>query len=141
MSILSSHPADTTVYTSRINKDFRNQLALIPGQRQRLLVGMLFFWEEELARLSALDMEERELMMQLDTVESETSAAEDLRIGLANVERKRRILPSERGRDNAAATVHALPGYQQSAGTVEVPNLTNRQQDLPRYGDHEAPSN
>ena len=140
MSILSSHPADPTVYTSRITKDFRNKLALIPGQRQRLLVGMLFFWEDELARLSALDMEERELMMQLDTVESGSSAAEDLRIGLALIERKRRMLPSERGIDGNGTTpaVHTLPGYGQSAGTVEVPNVEARQVqvELPRYGDH-----
>ncbi|OAP64255.1 hypothetical protein AYL99_00227 [Fonsecaea erecta] len=52
---------DGMVDTHKIGPRFPHQLALLNIYRQKDLVGMLFWWEEECQRLRKLDAEERDL--------------------------------------------------------------------------------
>ena len=125
-SILSSHPDDPTVYTSRITKQFAHQFAIISVHKQRKLVGMLFFWEEELKRWQMLEDEEKEIGHVLKGFEEsgDTSQAEELRIVLGQIQVQRRMEPSLRESDGNGVTgneEHVLPEYGQRDGTVAVP--------------------
>ena len=53
--------ADGAVDTYKIGPRFTHQVARLDVHRQRDLVGMLFWWEEECQRLRKLDAEETEL--------------------------------------------------------------------------------
>ncbi|MCJ1405432.1 hypothetical protein MMC11_008660 [Xylographa trunciseda] len=118
-SVLSPHPGDPTVYTARIGRQFVHQLAVISVHAQRRLVGMLFFWEEELVRWALLAAEEAEIRACLEEAEREGDAGrgEELRVALAGLQARRRMLPSARGAVSDGA--HVLPAYGQ-AGTVGV---------------------
>ncbi|MCJ1357667.1 MAG: hypothetical protein MMC33_007663 [Icmadophila ericetorum] len=73
-SILSPHASDPNVYTARITKNFSHQMPFIDVHRQRKLVSMLFFWEEELTRWRLLDQEEAEIEMVLKELAAEPAA-------------------------------------------------------------------
>jgi len=99
-----------TVNTAGVTKNFANQLAVISVHAQRKLVGMLFFWEEELTRLKLLDMEEREI---LGAMEGDQENA-DLRVALDAVRMKKKLLPSKRSEGTAnvgGGRGHELPSY------------------------------
>ncbi|MCJ1244564.1 hypothetical protein MMC30_001762 [Trapelia coarctata] len=124
-SILSEHPDDPTVYTSRISKNFPNQMATISVHRQRKLVCMLFFWEEELMRWKLLDDEQREIQGLLDEVTAQggrenRSREEELRIALGRVQTRKNLAPSARHDDGTDNRKHTLPEYGQGTGTVGV---------------------
>lgn len=99
-----------TVNTGGITKNFANQVAVISVHAQRKLVGLLFFWEEELTRLKLLDQEESEILQALDS----EIGNRDLTVALEAIEMKKKLLPSQRG--EATANVargrgHELPSY------------------------------
>ena len=124
-SILSEHPDDHTVYTSRITKNFSNQMATIPIHRQRKLVCMLFFWEEELMRWKLLDDEQKEIQRVLDEVagqggQENRALEEELRIALGRVQTKQNLAPSARRDDGTDNREDTLPGYGQGEGSVGV---------------------
>ncbi|KAH0563139.1 hypothetical protein GP486_002294 [Trichoglossum hirsutum] len=87
--------------TGRITKHFANELYVLSVHRQRKLVGLLFWWEEELVRWRLLEEEEAEIRHLL-TQEGER---EDLMVALKVVEAKKKMLPSVRAQDSS------LPSY------------------------------
>jgi len=106
-------PTTLTIHTERITKHFANQLATISVHAQRKLIGLLFFWEEELVRWRLLDEEEGEIRK---AMEYNGEEHEELRVALKTVETKRRMMPSLRGVDPNKAV---LPGYGER-GTMMV---------------------
>jgi hypothetical protein len=97
--------------TSAISRNFANQLACISIHAQRKLVGMLFFWEEEITRFNLLDTEEAEI---LGAIEAAGGQNPDLEVALRAVQMKRTLVPSKRGEATANITGglgHELPSY------------------------------
>lgn len=100
-------------------------MATIPIHRQRKLVCMLFFWEEELMRWKLLDEEQKEIQGLLDEVTGRSgrenrSPEEELRIALGRVRTKMILAPSARRDDGTDNREHTLPEYGQGEGTVGV---------------------
>lgn len=130
---------DGTLDTYKIGPSFAHQLACINMVRQRELVNMLFWWEEEDKRLRKLMDEEKELTSMIK--ESEKQVDEDgevegrremldqLKFARERVRMKRRQRPSQRradvendaddlmevfhGRSKSAPQIHADPAQQQ----------------------------
>lgn len=97
--------------TSAIGRNFAHQMACISIHAQRKLVGMLFFWEEELTRFQLLDAEEAEILM---AIQAEGGQNRDLEMALRAVQMKKKLVPSERGEATANITEgagHELPSY------------------------------
>lgn len=84
-----------TVNTAGVTKHFASQVAVISVHAQRKLVGLLFFWEEELMRWKMLDAEEKEILGALGTEGGRGNI--DLQVTLEAVEMKKKLLPSHRG--------------------------------------------
>ena len=112
------------VVTSNITRQFAHQVSSISVHRQRKLVGLLFFWEEELVRWRLLDDEEAEIRRVLAEVvnvaydtegEPDGHPGEDLRLALGKVLARKRMLPGMRGEEGTGG----LPGYG-DGGTVSV---------------------
>lgn len=104
-----------TVNTAGITKHFASQLAIISVHAQRKLVGLLFFWEEELMRWKMLDAEEKEILGALETEAG--TGNKDLEVALEAVEMKKKLLPSQRGEGTAnvgKGRGHELPTYASS---------------------------
>ena len=104
----NQHPAPLN--TSAISRNFAHQMACISVHAQRKLVGMLFFWEEELKRFQLLDAEEAEILMAIKT-EGQNG---DLEVALRAVQMKKTMIPSKRGEATANITEgmgHELPSY------------------------------
>jgi hypothetical protein len=101
-----------TVTTAAVTKHFASQLAIISVHAQRKLVGLLFFWEEELMRWKMLDAEEKEILGALETEGG--TGNKDLEVALEAVEMKKKLLPSQRGEETAnvgKGRGHELPSY------------------------------
>jgi len=134
LSIISSHPDDFTVYTSRINRDLANRLAIISVHSQRKLVSMLFFWEEELVRWNLLEKEQdtiNKMIAELKTLETDSEVTyqqcgvkEELKLDLARIEARKRTLPSRRevleSPEAHRNVQHVLPDYDDERNTVRV---------------------
>lgn len=100
-------------------------MATISVHRQRKLVFMLFFWEEELMRWKLLDDEQREIQGLLDEVAGQRgrenrSQEEELRIAIGRVQTRKNLAPNARRDDGTDNREDTLPGYGQGAGTVGV---------------------
>jgi hypothetical protein len=88
--------------TTKIDKSFVSKIAIISVPKQRELVDMLFFWEEELTRWRLLDEEEVEVERAISargkgSPEDEAELQERLR----EIEAKRRVRPSQRWPDGS----------------------------------------
>ena len=101
---LNGSDLDTTWIDSR----FSHFMAKIPKYRQRKVVGLLFYWEEELTRWRLLDEEEAEIGKAMSIVGEDD---EDCQMGLTAVAAKRKLLPSQREGPGAHT---ALPGYAEA---------------------------
>ncbi|OCT49730.1 hypothetical protein CLCR_07511 [Cladophialophora carrionii] len=66
---------DGSVDTFKVGPRFPHQLALLNLNRQKDLVGMLFWWEEECQRLRKLQAEEEELDSLIEGAEGKVAAA------------------------------------------------------------------
>ena len=97
----------------KIDRNFSHYVSMVTLERQRKVIGLLFHWEEELSRLRLLDQEEQEIRLAMEVIGEDD---EDCQIGLRVIERKRRMLPSERLQ---SADACALPGY--SSSTIKQP--------------------
>lgn len=146
-SILSTHDADTRVYTARISRKLPSQVPWISVHAQRKLVGLLFFWEEELVRWGMVDeaaaaetagyesMREAVRAGAASVGNSPDSAQglwEQHRLALARLEASRRQLPSKR--DEAGNRVGMSPGlgamppaYGDNISTVGVLTSPSRE--------------
>jgi hypothetical protein len=97
--------------TSAISRNFVHQVSCISVHAQRKLVGMLFFWEEELTRFQLLDAEEAEILMAIKAAGGQN---QDLEVALRAVQMKKNMVPSKRGEATANITQgagHELPSY------------------------------
>jgi len=83
--------------TNKIDRNIVNKLACISISKQRRLVNLLFYWEEELTRWRLLSEEEDEIAL---TLESDTELTENDRIHLREAlkitQARKRVLPSLR---------------------------------------------
>jgi hypothetical protein len=102
---------DGTVDTYKIGPRFTHQMATLNVNRQRDLVGMLFWWEEECQRLRKLGVEEVELTGLIEEAEVDLAQGREgegegvgggkegldrLKFARERVRMKRRQLPSQR---------------------------------------------
>lgn len=97
--------------TTKIDRSMVSKIAIISVPKQRELVNMLFFWEEECTRWRLLEQEESELVSSLENGvdgDGKIAAEEALKV----VRAKRRVPPSLR--DESGRVVHGeeeLPAY------------------------------
>ena len=150
-SILSPHPSDATVYTDRITKHFANQLPFLSIHRQRKLVSLLFFWEEELMRWKAIQEEEWDLTRVLRSMaDADEAEKEEFELALGVVRARWAMKPSlrrdERWTPGQTRSLHhppppdVLPGYGEGQGTVLVGQGSGLkpQNFLPPFGQREG---
>jgi hypothetical protein len=100
---------DNTVNTFKIGPNFAHQLAVINMVRQRELVNMLFWWEEECQRLKKLLDEESELNTLVQESEKQATTDEydvttretldQLKFARERIRMKKRQRPSQRQPD------------------------------------------
>lgn len=107
-------PTEPYVQTTLIDKTFPHALASLSVHRQRRLVCMLFFWEEELVRWRLLDEEEKEIRAVMEEAR-DLGTAEELKVALGRVWARREMLPGMRGLEGSGG----LPGYGEG-GTVGI---------------------
>ncbi len=126
---------DGSVDTYKVGPRFPHQLALLNMNRQRDLVGMLFWWEEECMRLRKLEAEENELdelisEAELKVTEGEEDSAErqevkgtldQLKFARERVRMKRRQRPSQRDPDVEADKDDILGAFH--GRSKSVPNI------------------
>jgi len=116
---------DGTVDTLNVNgKKFPHQVAIISVPRQRELVNLLFWWEEECQRLRKLVSEEKELSESIDGVLQQRNFGDDdsdnqhlsarLKFEREKVRMRIRQRPSER-RDDVESGVDVLYAEAQGA--------------------------
>jgi hypothetical protein len=126
---------DGSVDTFKIGPRFPHQLALLNMNRQKDLVGMLFWWEEECMRLRKLDAEEKDLDTLISDAELKiTEAGEDsterqdlkqtvdqLKFARERVRMKRRQRPSQRDPEVEADQDDILNAFH--GRSKSVPNV------------------
>jgi len=105
------------VDTTKIGPKFTNQLAFLPQTRQRMLINLLFWWEQECARLGSLNEQAQQLTQRIQQLQSEDrretkGTIEELTMELKSVTAKIRQKPSERGVDTQENAVTDPPAYQ-----------------------------
>lgn len=133
---------DGSVDTFKIGPRFPHQLALLNMNRQRDLVGMLFWWEEECMRLRKLEAEEKELDELISEAEVKAAEGEEyslerqetkstldqLKFARERVRMKRRQRPSQRDPDVEADKddiLGAFHGRSKSVPNIGVPLVGN----------------
>ena len=100
--------------TTKIDRNIVNKLAVISISKQRKLVNLLFYWEEELVRWRLLTEEEDELKEKLNSelglsINERTHIQESLKIIAAT----KRVLPSRRDQSGSVHSNGAdLPRYE-----------------------------
>ncbi|KIW84876.1 hypothetical protein Z517_00264 [Fonsecaea pedrosoi CBS 271.37] len=126
---------DGLVDTHRIGPKFPHQLALLNIYRQKELVGMLFWWEEECQRLRKLDGEEKELdglisesEVKLTTTDEDGAerqavkqTLDQLKFARERVRMKRRQRPSQRDPDVEADKDDIMMAFH--GRSKSVPNV------------------
>lgn len=86
-----------------------SKIGIISVPKQRELVNMLFFWEEELTRWKLLDEEAFEIKEAINGEEDAAGLVERLAV----VEAKKKVLPSLRREDGTVKGDDANPpGYR-----------------------------
>lgn len=139
---------DGTLDTAQIGPKFIHQMSFIDVYRQRELINLLFWWQEECQRYAKLVDEDKELSDLIK--EAEQHAAEDTEDVLRKealdqvkfarewVRMKIRQGPSERRAHTEANTVDAMEAARRTASAplVSQPSGAVRAKDeqLPSYG-------
>ncbi|KAI9784657.1 MAG: hypothetical protein M1835_003538 [Candelina submexicana] len=97
------------IRTERITRDFANQVRTVSVHAQRKLVGLLFWWEEEVVRLRLVGEEEKEVEEVLEELtrrgDGNNAVGREVKMLLEGVRRRKALLPSERVEDK-------LPDYE-----------------------------
>lgn len=88
--------ADGTLSTAHIRPDFTHHLAFISKFAQRRLVGVLFFWEEEVQRLRQILDSEQEIMDLLSSAAVDDDVRCAIEIELRKLKARKAIRPSAR---------------------------------------------
>lgn len=155
---------DGIVDTHKIGPRFPHQLAMLNIPRQKELVGMLFWWEEECQRLRKLNAEEKELDGLIADAEARVAvgtegddcsgrreddrgaklALDQLRFARERVRMKKRQRPSQRRVDveqDKDDIVMAFHGRSKSVPnmTGQLSGMTDPSNDINRRGVEEAP--
>jgi hypothetical protein len=100
---------NTNLITSRLP----HQFAFISIAAQRKLVGMLFFWEEEVVRWRLLDDEEEEIRKVIqDTATQVEGVSADLNVHLERVLMRKNMMPSQHRAAEAADEVNPATGIK-----------------------------
>jgi adenylate kinase family enzyme len=87
-----------------------SKIGIIPVPKQRELVNMLFWWEEELTRWRLLDEEEAEIVKAISARDNGAQDGEaELQERLRVIEAKQRVVPSLRRADGSLKTVEGQP--------------------------------
>lgn len=110
--------------TEKINRTIVKEMPVISVTKQRMLVMLLFFWEEELIRWRFLSEEEREVRERIGEVGGSEGYRVELEYALRMVLAKKRVLPSRRDRsgvvlgggdgDGGVGEEEQLPTYAQA---------------------------
>jgi hypothetical protein len=124
---------DGTVDTFKIGAKFTHQLAIINIVRQRELINMLFWWEEECQRLKKLIDEEADLNQMILDCEKDVDEDKDdltrkemldqLKFARERVRMKKRQRPSQRREDvenDSDDIVAAFHGRSKSVPNISV---------------------
>ena len=85
---------DNTIDTSKIDANFTHELSFVPAYRQKQIVDLLFWWEEECHRLRRLQAERTELQSLVDSSDGADKAL--YKQLLDRVENKISAKPSQR---------------------------------------------
>ncbi|WPG99917.1 Hypothetical protein R9X50_00273800 [Acrodontium crateriforme] len=112
--------------TTKINRDMVNKIAIISVPKQRELVNMLFFWEEEMMRWRLLSREEDDLTSQLSNSTLSANALVHAKENLQIVQAKKRVPPSRRD-DSGRSFEELLPGYERKKITAAIPSVDQGQ--------------
>ncbi|EME41768.1 hypothetical protein DOTSEDRAFT_73985 [Dothistroma septosporum NZE10] len=89
-------PATGYPVTEKINRNMVKEMPVISVTKQRMLVMLLFFWEEELTRWRLLCSEEREVRQRLGEGALSRTYRGELEFALKMVLAKKRVIPSQR---------------------------------------------
>lgn len=93
-------------HTTKIDKSLVSKIGVISVPKQRELVNMLFWWEEELTRWRLLDEEEAEIVRSINGAQDgKAELQERLRV----IEAKRRVVPSLRRADGSLKAAEGQP--------------------------------
>lgn len=99
--------------TTKINRSMVSKVAIISVRKQKDLINMLFFWEEEITRWRLLGQEEGELMAQISLPEVDRDVKTVLEQQLQVVRATKRTPPSKRHEDGRIIE-DELPSYEES---------------------------
>ncbi|RMZ81789.1 hypothetical protein DV738_g2042, partial [Chaetothyriales sp. CBS 135597] len=110
--ILRADDGNGEVDTRKIGQSFIHQLASINVMRQRELINMLFWWEEETQRLKKLVAEERRAKEKLD----------QLKFARERIRMKKRQRPSQRRADVEADKDNLMEAFY-GGGSRNAPPL------------------
>ncbi|KIV82290.1 hypothetical protein PV11_04411 [Exophiala sideris] len=147
---------DGTVNTYKIGPKFIHQLAVLNTYRQRELVNMLFWWEEECQRLRKLDAEEKELgaliaedeeklakLPQDGHTHEEKIALDELKFARERVRMKKRQRPSQRQPDVEADRDDIVMAYHGRSKSVPIisnhPSMLMGGDNMQSASKHEEP--
>ena len=109
-------PATGRPETGKVDRTMVNKLPTISARKQRELVLLLFFMEEEITRWRLLSDQEEDLKRSLEGEGLSAEERQDLEMNLTLVRAQKRALPSERdasGRVLPAQGEEVLPGYEE----------------------------
>ena len=95
---------DGGIDTTRITNKFKHELSFLSTRGQRAVIGILFWWEEQVQRLRKLEAEERELASMICQAEahgttSDRQLLDQLKFARERVRLKIRQRPTERSAD------------------------------------------
>jgi hypothetical protein len=124
---------DNTIDTFKIGARFTHQIAIINIVRQRELINMLFWWEEECQRLKKLINEEGDLDQMIEDCEKDVDEDKDdltrkemldqLKFARERVRMKKRQRPSQRREDvenDSDDIVAAFHGRSKSVPNISI---------------------
>jgi hypothetical protein len=138
---------DGTIDTYKIGPRFAHQLACINMVRQRELVNLLFWWEEECQRLKKLIDEEEELNKMIDESEKHVTENENdvvkkemldqLKFARERVRMKKRQRPSQRrpdvenDSDDLMSAFHGRSKSDPALPSAPASTAPQQQRDIP----------
>lgn len=108
------------VNTTKIGPRFIHQVAMLNAVRQRELINMLFWWEEESHRFSKLFDEDKELSGMI--TEAETHAAEDSR----DSTRKEMVDQLKFARERVRMKIRQRPSQRRSDIEADTDNIMDQ---------------
>lgn len=102
--------------TSKIDRNMLSEMPILGVVKQRDLIKLLFFWEEECTRWRLLGDEEKEIEQQLEADDLAEGYKVQLQEALKMVQAKKKVLPSLRDESGNVKAVQneQLPSYEEA---------------------------